>query len=132
MLLLADPAELADLDVARLGARIRHDPVFGPDGANVNVVGVLDGDRLDARSYERGVERETLSSGSGAIAAVLVARAAGVVRPGPVTVRTAGGDVLEVRPVGDGRTQVSGAAVEVFDGEATWSPRPSGLAAGRP
>ena len=128
--LLADAAGLDRLDVGRLGAAIRQDPVFGPDGANVNVVGVLDERRLCARSYERGVERETLSSGSGAIAAVLVARAAGAVRPGPVTVRTVGGDVLEVRPVPDGRTEVSGAAVEVFDGETAWSAERAGAVPG--
>lgn len=119
--LLVEEDRLADLDVHRIGAEVRHDPVFGPDGANVNVVGVLDRQRLCARSYERGVERETLSSGSGAIAAVLVARATGAVGAGPVSVRTTSGDVLDVRPVADGRVEVSGVAVEVFTGETAWT-----------
>src|SRR4026208_482574 len=60
--------ERAFLSVA---PRLRRHPDLGPEGANVDVMAVHDPHTIDLRCYERGVEAETLSSGSGCIAAAL-------------------------------------------------------------
>ena len=116
--------ELAALDVRDAGARIRQDPAFGPAGTNVGFAAVLGPGRLRLRSYERGVERETPSSASGAIAAVLTGRVLGLIRHTEVAVATGGGP-LRVSLLGDGRARVTGTATEVFDGDAAWTPEPA-------
>jgi diaminopimelate epimerase len=82
---------------------LRRDPAFGPAGANVNLVSVIDRRRCRYRTYERGVEDETLACGTGAVvvAAVLVHLA---LAEAPVRCATSGGDTLEVdlAPTADG------------------------------
>ncbi len=80
--------------VAEWGAALRHHPRLGPNGANVDFVARLDPGRIAMRTYERGVEAETLACGSGAIASALWA--AGQGQRAPVRVVTAGGDELQV------------------------------------
>lgn len=85
---------LHDVPVGEWGAPLRHHARFGAEGANVDFV-VAEGDRAIAiRTYERGVEGETLACGSGAIAGALAAAEDG--QASPIRVRTAGGDVLRV------------------------------------
>jgi diaminopimelate epimerase len=80
--------------VPEWGAALRHHACFGPAGTNVDFVARLSAGRVAMRTYERGVEAETLACGSGAMAAALWAVAEGD-RP-PITVVTAGGDELQV------------------------------------
>lgn len=80
--------------LAEWGAALRHHPRFAPAGANVDFVARLGGQRCAMRTFERGVEGETLACGSGAIATSLWAAAEG--EPTPVRVLTAGGDELVV------------------------------------
>jgi len=80
--------------VAEWGAALRHHPRLGAEGANVDFVAPLSPGRLAMRTYERGVEAETLACGSGAIASALWSAAEG--GSSPVHVLTAGGDELEV------------------------------------
>jgi diaminopimelate epimerase len=115
--------ELAGLDVRMLGAGIRRDPAFAPAGTNAGFAAVLEPGRLRLRSYERGVERETPSSASGAVAAVLVTRRLGLTRRPEVAVETGGGP-LTVTLLGGDRARVTGTATEVFDGDASWTPEP--------
>ena len=61
------------VDLAALGGKLRAHPDLGPEGANVNFVRREAGGRLWVRTFERGVEGETLSCGTGSVAAVLVA-----------------------------------------------------------
>jgi diaminopimelate epimerase len=101
-----------------LGPALRGHRVLEPGGANVNFVQV-DRGALAVRSWERGVEGETLSCGSGDVAAALVAAAEGWVRA-PVAVRTASGRVLtvELEGVPPGcRVRLSGPAEWVAEGE---------------
>lgn len=87
---------LADAPVATLGAALRRHPEAGPDGANVHFVAPSEREDADlaVRSFERGVEGETLACGSGvlAVAAVAVSRWASF----PIRALTKGGFVLTV------------------------------------
>jgi diaminopimelate epimerase len=65
--------DLASVDVARLGREIRYSPRFASAGTNVNFVVVNDDGSLAMRTYERGVEGETLACGTGSVASALVA-----------------------------------------------------------
>ena len=67
-------AALGPEALSQWGPRIRRDARFGPDGTNFDLVTRTDPDRLDLRTWERGVEGETLSCGSGAVAAAFAAR----------------------------------------------------------
>jgi diaminopimelate epimerase len=89
------PAEpLEQVRVGEWGASLRHHARFAPDGANVDFVARQTAGGVAMRTYERGVEGETLACGSGAIATALWAAAEGA--SSPVRVRTAGGDDLVV------------------------------------
>lgn len=90
----AEGVEVETLDVAALGPPLRRHPAL-PDGANVTFVSVREGSRLAARSYERGVEAETLSCGSGVVAAAIVAGARLGAAP-PLSVATRSGSALVV------------------------------------
>jgi len=81
--------------VQEWGAALRHHPSFEPAGTNVDFVARLGPGRLAMRTYERGVESETLACGSGALAVAAWSVFAG--GPTPVSVMTAGGDELAVR-----------------------------------
>jgi len=120
-------AEVGPVPLAAWGEALRRHPRFAPAGTNVDFV-ARPGDapaegrvRLAMRTYERGVEAETLACGSGAIASALGAAAAGAASP--VEVLTAGGDVLVVwfEPVTDGYdVRLTGPAEVAFAG--TWEP----------
>ncbi|MBL8111718.1 MAG: diaminopimelate epimerase, partial [Acidobacteria bacterium] len=82
------------LDVNALGAPLRRHPEL-PEGANVNFVSWRGPSRLSVRSFERGVEAETLSCGSGVVAAAIVAGIRSSQTP-PFSVATRSGSALVV------------------------------------
>jgi diaminopimelate epimerase len=89
---------LAEFEVERWGAFYRNHDFFSPDGTNVNFMqtGV---DEIHIRTYERGVEAETLACGTGALAAALAAQNWGLAKF-PVRIHTRGG-ILEVGKTAD-------------------------------
>jgi diaminopimelate epimerase len=87
--------DLEDAEVIRIGREIRFHPHFAPSGTNVNFVRSENGSQLSVRTYERGVEDETLACGTGTVASALIAAFKGWVKS-PVSVRTRGGEVLQV------------------------------------
>jgi len=96
------PESLDQAPVESLGARLRRHPALGEEGANVNFVRFPAESRIEIRTFERGVEAETLACGSG----ILAAAAAGLHRGifvVPAKVVTQGGFELEVgfEPNGD-------------------------------
>jgi diaminopimelate epimerase len=64
--------DILNVDVFETGGEIRHSKEFVKDGINVNFVESLDEDSIYVRTYERGVEDETFSCGTGVTAAALV------------------------------------------------------------
>ncbi len=87
--------EAKNLDVARLGRLIRFHKTFSPKGTNVNFVQIVSRYHLIVRTYERGVEGETLACGTGVCASALVAALRGKA-DSKVRCKTTGGDALEV------------------------------------
>jgi diaminopimelate epimerase len=100
------PAE----SIAPLGRGLRSHPRFAPAGTNVDFVQPIDGGVLSIRTFERGVEGETLACGTGCVAAALAAAAAGKAAP-PVVLVTRSGDRIRVRFEGSPR-QASGVRLE--------------------
>ncbi|OIO36969.1 MAG: diaminopimelate epimerase [Candidatus Omnitrophica bacterium CG1_02_46_14] len=82
-------------DVLGLGETIRHHDYFAPRGTNVDFVSLRKGSAIDIRTYERGVEGETLACGTGSTAAALVTATLKNLKS-PVSVHTHGGEVLKV------------------------------------
>lgn len=97
--LVDDPGAV---DVVQLGRPTRYHEEFHPAGANVNFVKILEPHRLRIRTYERGVEDETLACGTGSIASALVASLVAKVES-PVTVLPESGIELTVHFRSDGR-----------------------------
>jgi diaminopimelate epimerase len=87
--------DLESVDVAGLGPKYRYHEAFAPAGTNVNFVNVLDNNTIAIRTYERGVEAETLACGTGATASGLIS---GLVKnvQAPVEVQTRSGKILKV------------------------------------
>ena len=92
---LKDEKELETVNIARLGRALRLHRSFRPDGTNVNFVFVENPHRLRVRTYERGVEGETLACGTGAVAATLLAAVRGETES-PVEVCVQSGETLTV------------------------------------
>ena len=88
-------AKVAGVDVRREGSVIRHHEMFSPKGANVNFVEKRGADKIAIRTYERGVEDETLACGTGVVASALIFAATENVKE-PITVIARGGDELRV------------------------------------
>ena len=102
-----------DVDVEKIAREIRYNRIF-PLGINVNFVKVENNRRALVRTYERGVERETLSCGTGAVAVAVVAEKLGKMGK-DVEIITAGGKLrIEIR--GD-FVYMSGQASKVAEGE---------------
>lgn len=113
-----DPAEI---DVPVFGKVIREHPLFLPVGTNANFAKVeLDGS-ITLRTYERGVEAETLACGTGAAAVGLIAAEKGAVSL-PVTVHCAGGYDLVIDLV-CGKATLTGGAEYVFEGTVEYGDR---------
>jgi diaminopimelate epimerase len=77
------------------GSKIRHHDCFQPKGTNANFAAVLDRHKMKVRTYERGVEDETLACGTGAVAAVLAAAERGLV-DSPVDTIVRSGEILRI------------------------------------
>jgi len=114
--------DIAKAPVLSWGRKLRYHPLFSPQGTNVDFVQVLDENRLRMRTYERGVEGETLACGTGAAAAALIAAWKRLVEP-PVEVETRGGNVLRVYFKISEKTAedvwIEGKAKLTFEGEIT-------------
>lgn len=98
---------------------VRYHERFAPEGVNVNLVSVTDSHDIVYRTYERGVEAETLACGTGAVATSVIATHLGKTEP-PVVCTTSGGDRLlvtfEINGGGAESCRLEGPAEIVFTG----------------
>ncbi|MGC8852483.1 MAG: diaminopimelate epimerase, partial [Hydrogenobacter sp.] len=109
--------DLENFDVVSYGREIRFHEAFAPSGTNVNFIKVNSEDSISIRTYERGVENETLACGTGATASAIVAYKKGLVKKKPVEVRTKGGDILRIDFDDDlKRVFLEGSVYKVFEG----------------
>lgn len=113
-------ADVDDVDAVVCGQLVRNHPDLAPLGTNVNFVQAAGGQELKIRTYERGVEAETLSCGSGAVAAVVIATMRGLVADKQVTVHNRSGTPLMVRPYSQRRGRafwIGGPVSQTYQGE---------------
>jgi diaminopimelate epimerase len=111
--------DVESVSVKMLGSAIRYHEVFKPAGTNVNFVQVVDKGTIRVRTYERGVEDETLACGTGATASALISAAKGVSNR-PVKVMVPGGELMIDFTIRDGsftNVWLIGAVDVTFKGE---------------
>jgi diaminopimelate epimerase len=87
--------DLDKVDVKNLGSHMRHHGEFGPAGTNADFVTITGKNAIRVRTYERGVEDETLACGTGSVASAIIAAEAEKLTS-PVTVETRSGEKLKV------------------------------------
>lgn len=115
--------DLQTLDVKHIGANIRYSGLYGDAGSNVNFVSPVSADKFSVRTYERGVEDETFSCGTGVTAVAIAMKVLGKTTSNEVELSTPGG-LLKVSflPVGKEFKEVylTGPANFVFEGTIEW------------
>jgi diaminopimelate epimerase len=118
-------SDLESIDVQGRGSELRFHGEVAPEGANVNFVQVLDPSTIRIRTYERGVEGETLACGTGSVASAVVSSLLGLCRP-PVSVRVRSGETLRVDfETSDHNTThvtLQGSAYILFKGRLLYDP----------
>lgn len=111
---------LGGIDVAGIGRRIRYHRNFLPRGTNVDFVEVRDKRSVSLRTYERGVEGETLACGTGAAAAAVIFALKAGLRAGRVNVHTHSAEALKVSFLSSGNAVsdvwLEGKARHLFEG----------------
>ncbi|HEU0210380.1 MAG TPA: diaminopimelate epimerase [Candidatus Udaeobacter sp.] len=112
--------KIDSVNVQLEGAAIRRHKMFSPNGANVNFIEKRAPNKIAIRTYERGVEDETLACGTGIVASALIFAATERAK-GPIDIIARGGDELQVgfEKVAEGFRNVTltGPAEFVFEGE---------------
>jgi len=111
-------SEIDKMDVPTEGRKLRWSPLFAPGGTNVDFVETT-ADGLYIRTFERGVEEETLACGTGATASAIASALKGHFDAGPINVRTRGGNLKAEFDIHDDRMTniwLTGPATFVFEG----------------
>ncbi len=109
-------ADVDQVDVAKLGVKYRHHPVFQPAGTNVNFVSIVGRSNLYLRTYERGVEEETLACGTGTVASAVITHLQKQT-PFPIHVTTRGGELIVYGDSEFKKLELEGEVRLVYDGE---------------
>lgn len=111
--------DIEKIDVFSLGRAIRYHEAYTPAGTNANFIQILDRGTIRVRTYERGVEGETLACGTGAVASALVSSAKGMVES-PVNVLVRSGETLRIyfdrKQEGFEKVYLEGPAKVVYQG----------------
>ncbi len=114
--------DIENLDVDKQGAKIRYG-MYGEEGSNINFVHKLDKSTFKVRTYERGVEGETLSCGTGVTAVAVAMHNAKLTNGDSIVIITDGGELTVSFQYVEGKysnIQLSGPATFVFKGELAW------------
>lgn len=112
--------DLENYDVKENGAKIRYSDLYGKVGSNVNFVKQLSESHFALRTYERGVEDETLSCGTGATATAIAMNAIGKTNSNSIDINVEGGKLkvtFEKSDKGFEKVFLIGPATFVFEGE---------------
>ncbi|MDI1255006.1 MAG: diaminopimelate epimerase [Flavobacterium sp.] len=112
--------DLKAINIKTEGAKIRYSELYGEKGSNVNFVNQKSEDTFSVRTYERGVEDETLSCGTGVTAVAIAMRALGKTQSNTIQLNVEGGKLeVSFKPAGGNYTDVflKGPATFVFKGE---------------
>ncbi len=109
--------DIENVDIMKYGRALRFHEHYAPKGTNVNFCGVTNDGLLRVRTYERGVEGETMACGTGSVACSIFAVSKGLLKS-PVTVKTTSGILLKVY-LEDGKVYLEGEARVVYTGEMT-------------
>lgn len=108
-----------NINVFDSGRELRNNKEISEDGVNINFTEIIDNSSIKVRTYERGVENETLSCGTGVIASVLSAHSKGLVDSNRIKITTLGGELFvsfDFKNVYD-NIWLEGPAIEVFKGQ---------------
>lgn len=108
--------DIDKFDIFSTGRAVRYHEYFAPKGTNFNVYENVGTDKFRIRTYERGVEDETLACGTGSVACAIFAVKNGEAKS-PVTMVTQGGSELKIHIEEDGRTYLEGEARVIYKGE---------------
>lgn len=116
--------DLKDLDVKSLGHKIRYGLPYGDEGSNINFVNQISDDVFSVRTYERGVEDETLSCGTGVTAVAIAMHKLEKTSSQDITLQAEGGELkiaFDVSDSGDyNNIWLIGTATQVYKGEISW------------
>ncbi len=116
-------SELKNFDVKSNGSKIRYAEPYNEAGSNVNFVEQLSIDNFAVRTYERGVEDETLSCGTGVTAVALAMHKSGKTKSDKISLETQGGELkvtFNFNDKGYNNIWLIGPAQQVFKGEIEW------------
>jgi len=116
-------SNLKTLDVKSTGSKIRYGQPYNDIGSNVNFVEQVSNDSFAVRTYERGVEDETLSCGTGVTAVALAMHESGKTKSQAVNLKTEGGELkvtFNSDENGYNDIWLIGPATQVFKGELKW------------
>jgi diaminopimelate epimerase len=117
--------DIHSLDMPTLGRELRYHPAFGPAGTNVDFVSVGTGSSVAVRTYERGVERETLACGTGSVAAAAVSALVHGLKF-PIDARVLSGETLKIHAKQDAgsitNVVLEGPATILFSGKVLYDP----------
>jgi len=114
---------IENLDVKQEGSKVRYSERYKEEGVNVNFVEKVNNEVFTIRTYERGVEDETLSCGTGVTAAAISMNYIGETEKNLITFRTKGGDLkVSFEKHGDTYNNIwlIGPAIQVFKGDIEW------------
>lgn len=115
--------DLKRLDVKQEGSKLRYSNLYDAKGCNINFVAKIADDKFAVRTYERGVEDETLSCGTGVTAVALAMHIKSQTNKNRVTLETQGGELqvsFEETTNGYKNIWLIGPTEQVFKGELQW------------
>ena len=117
--LVIEKDDIDKLDVNNEGRLIRYNDFYKKEGVNVNFIEKISDDQFKIRTYERGVENETLACGTGSTASAICMNFLGRTKSGKITMKCKGGDLyVQFNSSNKGYEEISitGPAKLVFDG----------------
>ena len=117
--LVIEKDDIDKLDVNNEGRLIRYSDFYKKEGVNVNFIEKISDDQFKIRTYERGVENETLACGTGSTASAICMNYLGRTKSGKITMKCRGGDLnVQFNSSNNGFEEISitGPAKLVFDG----------------